>query len=147
MPVKGYLQTKEHRQKLSNAHKGRPSPALGKTWKLSETTKKKMRRSKVGEKHWNWKGGISKINVRIRRTFKYREWRKNVFARDNWTCTICGKKGVYVEADHYPKLFSELLKENKISTINEALECEELWDIENGRTLCKECYKLHGRRH
>ena len=32
-------------------------------------------------------------------------------------------------------------KKNQISNLEEALECEELWDINNGRVLCENCHK------
>ena len=32
-------------------------------------------------------------------------------------------------------------KGSKITNYKEALECEELWNLENGLTLCKECHK------
>lgn len=146
MPVKkGYKQTEEHKAKLKVARKGR-KPNLGKTWKLSEKTKNKMREKKIGKRHWNWQGGISKISARIRNCFKYRQWRSDIFTRDDFTCIICEERGCYLEADHYPKLFSEIVKEYKIDCLDKALECEELWNMNNGRTLCKDCHRKHGRK-
>ena len=75
-----------------------------------------------GDKHPNWKGGSK---ARSLNTFEYRQWRIAVFERDNYMCVMCGKKG-YLEADHirrwadYPEL---------------------RFDVNNGRTLCKECHK------
>ena len=40
------------------------------------------------EKHWNWKGGISKEYERIRNPI-WKITRKKVYKRDNWTCQIC----------------------------------------------------------
>jgi len=37
--------------------------------------------------------------------------------------------------------FGIILKENNIKTFEEALLCEELWNINNGRTLCIKCHK------
>ena len=82
----------------------------------------------------------------IRELFKYRQWRSDIFTRDDFTCVWCGVRGVYLEADHFPKRFSEIITEYNIKTLDEALNCEELWNINNGRTLCNNCHnKTKGR--
>jgi len=95
----------------------------------------------AGELSGNWKGGISKIDKLCRRMSEYRQWRSDVFQRDNWTCKTCGLNGCYVTA-HHIKSFSKIIKENNIKNILEARECKELWDLDNGITLCEECHKL-----
>ncbi len=95
-----------------------------------------------GENHWCWKGGISPVIMRIRRCAKYKQWVKTVFEQDNYTCQLCGKRGNGdIEADHYPKMFSEIIFEDEIKTFEEAMDCDRLWDRENGRTLCKNCHR------
>lgn len=101
---------------------------------------------KKGERPHNWKGGISPFRTSIRSSVQYRIWRNDVFRKDDWTCQICKIRGTYLEADHYPKLFSHIMNEYKIDTKEKALLCSELWDIENGRTLCKQCHKTYGKR-
>lgn len=70
----------------------------------------------------NWRGGVNPINKGIRSSSRYKEWRKSVFVRDNYTCQKCGRIGGELNADHimpfaeYPELRFEL---------------------SNGRTLCK----------
>lgn len=155
MPKKGYKQNKEHRNNLNKSHIGKigfwtdkkRSPEdiekfrkshLGK--KQSEETKRKRMESISGKNHYNWKGGLTPLVRQIRRCFKYRQWRSEIFERDNWTCRLCGKKGGGVEADHFPKSFSKIFYGNKIKTIKQALDCKELWDTKNGRTLCRKCH-------
>lgn len=64
-------------------------------------------------------------NEKDRKSAKYKEWRLNVFKRDNFQCVICSKKGGLLNADHilsfahYPEL---------------------RFNINNGRTLCYECH-------
>jgi 5-methylcytosine-specific restriction endonuclease McrA len=70
---------------------------------------------------------------------EYTNWRKNVFERDNFKCADCGFVG-YITA-HHIKSFISILKENNIKNIVDARSCKELWDIENGKTLCEECHK------
>lgn len=142
---KGKKLSAEHVANLIKNHK---RPNLGK--KMSEEAKNKMSISKLGEKnhqyglkrtisqrgllstyhtgekHWNWKGGISDINKAFRRTLDYRFWRESVFERDNWTCQECKQRGGKLNADHI-KPFS-LFPELRL-------------DISNGRTLCVSCHK------
>lgn len=79
-----------------------------------------------GENHHQWKGGVTPINEKIRKSTEYKKWRIEVYKRDKFTCQICGAKNVYLNADHikpfatYPEL---------------------RFDINNGRTLCVECHR------
>lgn len=75
----------------------------------------------------------------IRELYKYRQWRSNVFKRDNFKCVLCGKTG-YVEADHHPVRFIKIIQKYSIKTLEQAINCKELWDINNGRTLCRKCH-------
>lgn len=93
-----------------------------------------------GSKHPNWQGGKTSLNKQIRRSDKYMQWRSDVFKRDGWTCQTCRARG-YVEAHHKKELI-KIVKENNIVSLDMALSCKELWDIDNGVTLCKAC---HGR--
>ena len=85
-----------------------------------------------------WKGNkaISRLDRQIRRNFKYRQWRDDVFTRDDYTCQICGIRGGEIHA-HHLKEFSVILKQNKVTNIEKALKCEELWNINNGITWHK----------
>jgi len=110
---------------------------------FSSSHRKNMSIVRRGEKNKNWKGGITSLLQQIRTCFLYRQWRSDIFTRDDFTCVLCGRKeSGKLEADHYPKRFSEIFHENKIKTIEEALECEEFWNINNGRTLCQKCHIL-----
>ncbi|MFA5406954.1 MAG: NUMOD3 domain-containing DNA-binding protein [Candidatus Nanoarchaeia archaeon] len=135
----------ESRIKISKSKKGKPSTMLGKHH--SKETKLKIKKSNQGKiklrgkNHPNWKGGISKINKTIRNLFKYKQWHSKIFQRDNWTCQTCGKRGCYLEV-HHIKNFYLILKENNIKSLEDAENCKELWDINNGVTLCKFCHNL-----
>lgn len=74
----------------------------------------------------NWKGGLRSEHARIRASEEYKNWRKMVFARDNYTCIFCKKVGYTLHADHI-KPFS-IFPELRL-------------DVANGRTLCKDCHK------
>lgn len=134
--------TDERRKIQSEKRRGIPSCTYGKTWKLNYV--KKSPKIK-GKNNPNWKGGKTKLSQQVRESAEYSFWRKEVFNRDNYTCVICGrkrKKGdrVIIDADHiYP--FSKILDDFNITSIEEAISCQELWNIDNGRTLCRECHK------
>jgi hypothetical protein len=99
--------SQEHCENLSKSHIGIPS-------------------SQKGNKNWNWKGGITPINKRIRNSSEYKNWRKSVFERDNYTCRQCGKRGGKLNADHIKpfSLFHDLR-----------------FELSNGRTLCVDCHR------
>ena len=109
---------------------------------MSEALKKSGHRPPVcwGANNNKWKGGITPIREKIRHHFKYRQWRSDIFTRDNFTCVLCGVRGVYLEADHYPVMFSTICDEYTIDTVEKAINCDRLWDINNGRTLCRLCH-------
>ena len=95
-----------------------------------------------------------KTYVRPRSYGAIRFCRENVYIRDNFTCQECGVrsgngKAVYLEAHHCRISFSEIMNKYKITTIEEAVLCPELWDINNGLTLCVPCHDKtkKGRPH
>ncbi len=101
----------------------------------------KMNKQRAGIKHHNWKNGISTLYHKIRTCFEYHQWRLDIFARDDYTCQDCGdNKGGNLNA-HHIEGFANTLELNDISTFEQAMACEELWNINNGITCCKDCHK------
>uniref|UniRef100_A0A7C5UR65 HNH endonuclease n=1 Tax=candidate division CPR3 bacterium TaxID=2268181 RepID=A0A7C5UR65_UNCC3 len=100
----------------------------------------KARVYKKGKNHPNWRGGKSELRNTLSVNSKYKEWRKAIFERDNYTCQMCGKRGGLLQADHI-KPFALIVRENGIKDVEDALKCKELWDINNGRTLCINCHR------
>ena len=96
-----------------------------------------------------WKGGKTKLGLSIRELPEYKFWRNNVFQRDNFTCQLCNRKRkpgdrVIIQVDHIIRL-CDLIDKNKITIIDDAIKCQELWDINNGLTVCNYCHlvKIH----
>lgn len=98
--------------------------AIGK--RVSESQRGKHRPDKQGANSNFWKGGVSGERDRIHQSAEYREWRRQVFERDDYTCQMCGIKGSYLEADHI-KPFSTHI--------------DLRFELSNGRTLCKSCHR------
>lgn len=93
-----------------------------------------------GENNHGWKGGVTPLCVAIRTCTTYVLWRTQIFIRDNRTCQHCHQVGKYLHAHHIIR-FSKIMEEHNITTLEEALQCEALWDTNNGLTLCVECHE------
>lgn len=103
--MSGKAMTQQHKDKISKANSGKNAP--------------------------NWKGGISEENYRLRRTGRYKAWRKMVFERDGYICQHCGDKStkgkrVRLNADHIKPF---------------ALYPHLRFELSNGRTLCEPCHR------
>lgn len=94
---------------------------------ISIETRKKMSVAHLAirEKNHFWRGGITSENNRQRNRIEYRLWREAIFARDNWTCQTCGKRGCRLNA-HHKKPFAHFP--------------ELRFAIDNGETLCVACH-------
>ncbi len=60
-------------------------------------------------------------------------------SEESFTCQDCKMVGGNLEVHHINPL-SNIIKEYKIKTMNDARRCEELWDLDNGITYCQECH-------
>ena len=128
---KGKPLPQEQRERLSEIAKqraGKKSPRYGA--KLSKSTRRKIADSLKGRfrgpKNPQWKGGRRSRDMWMSR-YEYKEWRAAVFARDGYTCQMCGKpSNGDIQAHHicpwhdYPKL---------------------RFDVSNGITLCESCHR------
>lgn len=164
----GYMNSPETRRKISRSLTGK---------KVSEETKKKLRSINLGKKHteetkekmrishtgkwagennpnWGkrgsetsqWNGGTRPVIEQIRKCFLYRQWRSDIFTRDDFTCQKCNHRGGYLHA-HHIKSFNFIIELNDITTLIRAEYCDELWNINNGVTLCKRCHKERHKKH
>lgn len=167
---KGKKLSESHCKALSESHKGKESPRKGKKnspehiektrlknlgRKQSDEEKKKrglsLRGKRLGKKSNLWRGGINPLREVIRGLAEDTEWKKKVFARDNYTCQMCFKRGLYIEAHHIKEfsiIFREFINEykqyspikDKYALVALARQYHKFWDINNGLTLCKQCH-------
>ena len=87
-----------------------------------------------------WQGGITPLRVQIQNTENWKNWIKTIMERDNYSCVKCGVKNNRLHV-HHKKSDSQIRKEYDIKTVEEAINCEALWEIDNGEVLCKDCHK------
>lgn len=82
-------------------------------------------KDRTGSLHWNWKGGVTSDNKKLRSSIEYRLWRLKILERDKFTCQECEKSKCDLEVHHIKiiKKFPELL-----------------FNINNGITLCNNCH-------
>lgn len=133
----GTKHKEETKQKISKSHK---IFCLENPDKVAERGKK-MR----GEKHYNWKGGSSRLNTAIRQLTEYRRWMDAVVRRDG----NCSKCGVNTDLEaHHIKPMAEIITKHNIKTREQARKCIALWALLNGITFCERChYEHHGRTY
>jgi len=122
---KGKIMSEETRKKMSESKKGDKNPA-----KILETRQKISKAHKglmVGKKNWRWVKDRTKLQKygddnKDRRSSAYRNWRMQIWLRDNFKCKIanqdCNGK---IEAHH-------------ILGYTEYAELR--YEINNGITLC-----------
>lgn len=123
------LGAKHNPERLANEIAGRKGKCGG--WNKGVRNKAQSLRQK-GSNNPNWKNGASTEAELIRKSLEYKNWRKAVFERDNYTCVLCGykkgngEKSVNLNADHIKpfSMFPELRME-----------------LSNGRTLCEPCHQ------
>lgn len=95
----------EHTKRIQSVLKiGKPSPKTS------------------GSNHWNWQGGITEENKKIRKSLEYKKVMRNIMERDNYMCQLCGVRGYKLQVDHikpfkaYPSL---RLEPNNLRTLCE----------------------------
>ncbi|MBP7118925.1 hypothetical protein KBA63_02455 [Candidatus Woesebacteria bacterium] len=111
---------------------GNNPTSKGKKWKLSDDTKFKQSKARIGKnngmygnKHWNWQGGISnnpyplEFNPSLK--IKIRE-------RDNFTCCLCNR----TEREELEEL-------NRVLCVNHIDFNKNNCSINNLNTLCLRC--------
>ncbi|MGH8199803.1 MAG: HNH endonuclease [Steroidobacteraceae bacterium] len=87
--------------------------------------REKLREANLGDKRWNWKGGITPDRVRLRISLDMRLARECCFERDDYACRSCGKRGGKLNVHHIWPF--QRFREWRF----------EVWNL---ITLCKHCH-------
>ena len=150
--LKGLHPSEESKRKMSISQKGNTNGcniteenkllknkkiSIAKKGKPSHSSTKFKKGENMGINNNNYKGGITPINKLIRSSSEYREWRKKVFNKNNFTCQKCkDNKGGNLVAHHIQNFYT-----------NPELR----FIIDNGITLCVKCHNefhtLYGTKH
>ena len=130
----------------SEASKRKRSEAM-KRWAVENPDKVEARGAKTrGPLNYRWNGGSSKFNTSIRLMHENRKWMDAVKVRDG-ACVRC----VSVEdlESHHKTELAVLIERLGIKSRDDVrAHADELWNLDNGETLCRRChYNEHGRTY
>ena len=158
----GKVRTDEWKQMMSEKYTGEGNPFYGKHHDPEKFTGEKngmfgRQRSeeaklatslankgkRLGADNPAWNGGITPLRKSIRESTEMYEWKRKVMERDDYRDADTGERGEF-EVHHIIPL-EELLQKYNIQTLDDARNCEALWDINNGKTMLYENHrKFHG---
>jgi len=128
---KGKTRTEEFKKKRSEQYSGEGNPFYGKTHSFE--LRKYLSALFQGIDLEEWDGFSKSDRDHEWGSKRARNWRKQVYERDDYTCAVCGHRGGDLNAHH-------------IKRWNEYPELSHV--VENGITLCLECHvKTYKREH
>lgn len=86
---------------------------------------------------------IARFRGRVAQLPEYRIWHAEVMRLGKYRCFKCAakhSKQTPLEVDHIKRFYSIVI-ENNILTIEDARNCKELYDVSNGRIVCRPCHR------
>ncbi len=88
-----------------------------------------------GENHWNYNSDLTDEEREKGRNYpEYREWREDIYERDDYTCQISGERGIELNAHHLESYDN-----------NEGLRIVVSNGITIGKKYHKKFHKIYGR--
>lgn len=105
-----------------------------------------FRKNMSGENNLNWKGGVSTIEHAIRSLPEMNIWRSQVFKRDGYKDCFTGIIGNHNIEAHHIIAVALIIEMYNIKTIEDALNCKLLWDVDNGVTIFKDSHMEHHKK-
>lgn len=126
----GYTPSKKTKEKISISHLGKSQTEEHKINRVE--SRKKNTPYPFGKNHFNWKGGVTPINHKVRNSLELKLWKKMCLERDNFTDKKTNIRGGDLEIHH----------------INNFTNFPELrTSIENGITLSKKTHKEFHKKY
>lgn len=113
----------------------------------------------AGDKHPNWKGGVTPLDMLLREYF-HTNLAPLAAKRDNYTCQICGKTHTILNVHHiihFSTIVNEIISEHpdlnpnnpddKMILYDIIVHDNRFLDLNNLITLCKDCHiKIHSKK-
>lgn len=148
-------------KKISEKLSGKNHPQYGKP--MTEKQRNALMASRIGKSSWNknrkcpeiserqrgekcvlygrfgpdsihWKGGITRFRKSLWGNMRMKEWRVRVLERDGYRCQKCDCVSDLIV--HHIIPLRKIISQYNLKTMNDAIDCGLLWDINNGQTLC-----------
>lgn len=131
----------EYFSRIFDASKDKRIRNLKHKWETDESFRQKMAEKNkllfTGENHPNYNHSTTDDERQVKRAYtEYRQWRTQVYEKDNYICQCCGQRGGQLNAHHvfnysnYPELRTE---------------------VSNGITMCKKCHlefhSIYGKKN
>jgi hypothetical protein len=130
----GHRESKETKVKRSKSMLGNKNCVGKEPWNKGKIGYSILSTRK--ENHWNWKGGITSLNQKLRKSLMWELWRKTIFERDNYTCRKCRVQSGFGRTIHlHPHHIINLS-----TCLNQKL-FHLIFNLNNGLTLCEDCHK------
>ena len=145
--------SKEWCRHISEGHKGKPAWNKGSADVISVCPYQNHKFVHLKSRHplfcgryhfnlfMNWEGREKKRKLRldILGSYKYAKWRQNCFLRADFRCNVCLKRAKRLEIHHKHPLL-DIISEERLSSLKQALSNEAVWDEKNVMVLCKGCH-------
>lgn len=110
--------------------------------KASKATTTKMSEDRRGENNPHYKDGLTGVYHNTRYSSKNNAFRGAVFLRDNFIDQITFKPLKHDErVVHHRVAYNDILRRHKIKTFDKAMECNALWNVDNGVTMSKQIHE------
>lgn len=115
--------------------------------KASSSTKIKMSETRRGENNPHYKDGLTGVYHNTRYSSRNNEFRGSVFQRDNFIDQMTGLPLKHDERQaHHRVAYNDILKQFKIKTFDDAMNCDALWNVDNGITMSKKTHRDFHKR-
>jgi hypothetical protein len=106
-----------------------------------------FRKSIRGKNNNNWNGGTTEFFKTIRELPEMTEWKINILKRDDYRDCFTGQRGNHNLDVHHIIPMSVILMKNNIDNVEDALNCKELWNVDNGISMFKKSHIEHHNKY